>query len=735
MLPLVYCAAVKIENSMLQQRAKLRWLKYGDQCSKVFFRKINARRAQQRVFQITTQSGQLLTDMPQVTAEFVSFFQNLLGGNRRRRDLNLMFLQQGLKHVLTREEGEGLIAAVTMSEVKDAVFDISSDSAPGPDGYTSLFFKAAWPEIGNEICAAVIEFFQSGKLLKQINATLLTLIPKVQLPTSVSDYRPISCCNVIYKVITKILVIRMQRVLHLLIDYSQNAFVPGRSISDNILLAQELLAGYNQSKLPPRCTIKIDIQKAYDSVEWDFLLEGLRVFNFPPQFIVWINQCVSTATFSVALNGAVYGFFPVHGDFDRGILYPRLLNLCFADDVLLFCKGTVQSVRVFKDALAEFAVLSGLRVSPMKSQIILSRSCHGERQQILDVMGFQEGTLPIKYLGVPLVSSRLSVADCQPLIQKVDRRLAGWNQLSLSFAGRVQLIKSVLSSLHTYWASVFILPKAVLKVIEERMRSFLWKGASGSGVAKVAWEQICRPKKEGGLGIKRVVHMNQALMLKHIWRILQEDKCSIWVSWVLRYRLKNQTLWTAKVSNAPWCWKKLVKLSVLIKPGLPSDSFLYEVLRHGHWMWPSVTDFTVNEIVSCLPNTFPGESDAILWKFNSGCFSTAAALALLQPPSPLVSWTGLLEGCFKIPRHGLYCGWQLRSAFLPWTDLGLDNKVLTASCATTHQRSHIPIYFLTVFIQGGVWLCWNFLSGLSGLVLIGSLAFYGLVDAGGEPIF
>ncbi|KAL0282163.1 UNVERIFIED_CONTAM: hypothetical protein Sradi_7269500 [Sesamum radiatum] len=230
---LVYCAAVKIENSMLQQRAKLRWLKYVMMLES-FFRKINARRAQQRVFQITTQSGQLLTDMPQVTAE-------------RRRDLNLMFLQQGLKHVLTREEGEGLIAAVTMSEVKDAVFDISSDSAPGPDGYTSLFFKAAWPEIGNEICAAVIEFFQSGKLLKQINATLLTLIPKVQLPTSVSDYRPISCCNVIYKVITKILVIRMQRVLHLLIDYSQNAFVPGRSISDNILLAQELLAGYNQS--------------------------------------------------------------------------------------------------------------------------------------------------------------------------------------------------------------------------------------------------------------------------------------------------------------------------------------------------------------------------------------------------------------------------------------------------------------------------------------------------------
>ncbi|KAL0282162.1 UNVERIFIED_CONTAM: hypothetical protein Sradi_7269400 [Sesamum radiatum] len=303
-----------------------------------------------------------------------------------------------------------------------------------------------------------------------------------------------------------------------------------------------------------------------------------------------------------------------------------LLNLCFADDVLLFCKGTVQSVRVFKDALAEFAVLSGLRVSPMKSQIILSRSCHGERQQILDVMGFQEGTLPIKYLGVPLVSSRLSVADCQPLIQKVDRRLAGWNQLSLSFAGRVQLIKSVLSSLHTYWASVFILPKAVLKVIEERMRSFLWKGASGSGVAKVAWEQICRPKKEGGLGIKRVCLRTHFFM-----------RCC--------------------------------------------GTGLRTAVRCGH---PS--------------SLLPGESDAILWKFNSGCFSTAAALALLQPPSPLVSWTGLLEGCFKIPRHGFIL-WlaikeRLSTMDRPWFGQQGADCVL---CNDASAESHSHLFFNCVY--------------------------------------
>ncbi|KAK4381204.1 hypothetical protein Sango_2990500 [Sesamum angolense] len=204
-----------------------------------------------------------------------------------------------------------------------------------------------------------------------------------------------------------------------------------------------------------------------------------------------------------------------------------LINLCFADDVLLFCKAHLPSITVLTDTLTEFAALLGLKVNSAKSQIIFSLAVQQERQQILEYLGFQEGSLPIKYLGIPLTSSRLTIADCRPLIDKVDARLAGWNHQNLSYAGRLQLIKSVLSTLHTYWASAFILPKGVLKTLEKKMRRFLWHGSSGSGNAKVAWEWISKPKEEGGLGIHSLITTNQTLMLKQLWRILQNDGTSI----------------------------------------------------------------------------------------------------------------------------------------------------------------------------------------------------------------
>ncbi|KAL0294091.1 UNVERIFIED_CONTAM: LINE-1 reverse transcriptase [Sesamum radiatum] len=582
---MVYSVAVKMEEQMLHQRSKLQWLKNGDQNSKIFFRKIDSMRAKQRIYQISTQNGEVLTDMKEVTEEFISYFKTLLGGTRMQRDINLNFLRPVLRHRLTIEEADNICAPVTVTEIKEAAFDIAEDSAPGPDGYTAGFFKASWPVVGKEVSEA-------------------------------------------------------------------NAFVPGRSISDNILLAQELLAGYNQAKLPPRCTIKVDLQKAYDSVDWDFLKEVLHIFNFPVQFIGWIEQCVSTVSFSISLNGSIYGYFlGVRGLRQGDPMSPylfvlvmeiwhsllryrvpenatfqyhwkckeqRLLNLCFADDVLLFCKAYIPSILVIKNTLCEFAELSGLKVNPHKSQIILSRAVQQDKQQMIDSLGFQEGFLPVKYLGVPLISSRLTIANCRPLIDKLESRIAGWNHLNLTFAGRAQLISSVLSTLHSYWASVFILPKGIIKILEAKMRKFYGKDQ----------------RVEGSWGWRKILKLKPLLQQGLQYRV--GDGCT--------FRLW-QDIWH---EQGPLC------LSFPRGPtvtGLPLDAHLSEVLIHGQWVWPTLTDPDINEIVSHLPPICTNSPDKVIWRHNSGQFTVQSAIELIQPRINRVEWHGLLQGRYKIPRH------------------------------------------------------------------------------------
>ncbi|KAL2247987.1 UNVERIFIED_CONTAM: hypothetical protein Sindi_2651000 [Sesamum indicum] len=574
---LVLAKATKLKQIMLNQRAKMQWMKGGDQCSRVFFRKIAQRRSSRRIFQINDEQGSTHTDPEEVINEFITYYQNLLGGDRRRARIDIRFLRPWARHILNNEESTALLLPFTPANVKQAVFDIAKDKAPGPDGYSSGFFKAAWPIVGQEVSSAVLDFFNTGRLLKQINTTLLALIPKVHSPMTVSDFRPIASCNVLYKIITKLIVQRSSVIMDKLISPCQAAFVPGRSIGDNIMLAQELFTGYNQTRLPPRCALKVDIRKAYDTMDWDFLMEVLEMFGFPSTFVKWIEECVTTPSFSVGLNGKPMDSFEAPEDLGRLIdqeeLFSyhwkceaaRIFQLGFADDVILFSRADMESLRIFKAGLDRFAEWSSLRLNVQKSHLIISCSAQTLREEMLALLGFQEGVLPMRYLGLPLISSRLTIAYCHPLLQKIDKRIAGWEGTTISYAGRVQIIKSVLISLSLYWASAFILPKKVINEIEKRLRAFLWKGTTNSGYAKVAWKDICRPKEEGGLGFKDISTLNRALMTKKLCDVIRCDKTSIWVEWLYKGRLQHTSVWTITDHGGSWGWRKILRLRMFLR--------------------------------------------------------------------------------------------------------------------------------------------------------------------------
>ena len=197
---------------------------------------------------------------------------------------------------------------ITNEEIKRSMFSIDNSKAPGPDGFSSLFFKRTWSIIGREVCDAIVDFFSSGCLLREINCTILALVPKVPNPNSMHDYRPISCCNTIYKCISKIIATRIKRCLLDIISPSQAAFVHGRTIADNILLTQELMKNYHLDSGPPRCALKIDLKKAYDSISWGCILDILYAMGTPATLLRCIKACITTPMFSICVNGELEGF-------------------------------------------------------------------------------------------------------------------------------------------------------------------------------------------------------------------------------------------------------------------------------------------------------------------------------------------------------------------------------------------------------------------------------------------
>ncbi|XP_071690777.1 uncharacterized protein [Rutidosis leptorrhynchoides] len=177
--------------------------------------------------------------------------------------------------------------------VKKAIFVIGDRKSPGPDGYSAVFFKESWDIIGDE----------------EINSTIITLLPKVHVPNKVNDFRPISCCNVIYKCISKIISDRIKGSLDDIVSTNQLDFIPGHRIADNILLTQEIMKNYYLDRGVSRCAFKVDIQKAYDIVDWKFLQFILTWFGYPRKMIKWIMSCITTTSYTISVNGELHGFF------------------------------------------------------------------------------------------------------------------------------------------------------------------------------------------------------------------------------------------------------------------------------------------------------------------------------------------------------------------------------------------------------------------------------------------
>ncbi|XP_074266680.1 uncharacterized protein LOC141589959 [Silene latifolia] len=473
---------------------------------------------------------------------FLYYYQDLSGTTIITDHVNLSVVRRGL--CCTADHWDILNRPVTVEEIKHIIFCIPKSKSPGPDGFNSQLYKDAWDIVGEEVCAAIANFFDTGQLVTQINSTVITLIPKVDRPTSVKHFRPISCCNVIYKSISKILCSRLPLVLPDIISRNQGAFVKGRSILENILICQDLVRLYFRAMASPKCMFKLDLQKAYDSIEWSFVEQMLVALNFPVNFRQMVMTCISTTSYSLNLNGGT-----VWGD--------------------------VQSIMLMLRALATFSATSGLRVNAARSEVVFNSVAPGLKHDITEIYGFAKGVLPFKYLGIPIQAGRLTKTDCNVLIDKIVLRVRSIGARKLSYAGRLVLINSVFNTLHNYWASIFLIPKGVIKRIEAICGNYLWSGDTEyHRTHLVAWHDVCCSKKEGGLGIKDA----------GVWNVANVGKLVNWIYtkanrlWVLRidHVYMKGVDWDScqPPQDSNWNWRNICKVRGILSRGFQGNQWV-----------------------------------------------------------------------------------------------------------------------------------------------------------------
>jgi hypothetical protein len=609
--------ALTEENKMAKQKSKHEWQLNGDKNSATFHKRLKIEQSSTNIFSILDIHGQPCDSQVSIQDAFMEYFQHNLG----KPQIPSIFLHQFAQYQLPKIPDDmytDLVKEISDDEIKHAIFGLNSNSSPGPDGYNAHFFKITWDIIGRDFVKAIKNFFSHSKLISGINATKIALIPKISHPTSVDQFRPIACCNVIYKCIARILAARMKTPLDGLISANQSAFLPGRDITDNILLASELMKGYNRKIISPRCVLKLDILKAYDSIQWKTIIYILYKMNFPIPFLCWLYTCISTVKYSLSINGNIFGYFGATQGIRQGdpvspylfICVMELLNtmlsaamrnklldyhplcrkisissLLFADDLLLFTKPNSKSISGVLNVLDSFTTLTGLVINSSKSKLLIAGLPEEDKEMIYTMSGLSPFNDNEYYLGMPICNSRIRTIQCLQLFEKITAKLASWKVSQFSMAGRLIIVKSIAISMCVYYARVFILPAKLISMINSALNHFLWHGNPFSlKMIPIAFGKICCPQEKGGLGIINIKNWNFAMLSSRIDKLSRKDG-NLWSSWCRHYLIRHSNFWCMSASSdCSWTWRNILRGRPLFLPMVQQR--MKEINKVSFWFDP-----------------------------------------------------------------------------------------------------------------------------------------------------
>jgi hypothetical protein len=457
---------LKKEELMWFQRSRAKWLSDGDRNTRYYHLKTVSRRRRNNIVMLKDDQGVWIEETEHIHDLVNSFYKTLFTITHHGID----WFQSDITYPPIENDDLAILAApITQEEVKHAVFCMSPWKAPGPDGFPAGFYQHSWDLLGLSVYDFVCRVWKEPSEIALVNQTDICLIPKVEKPEYVKQFRPISLCNTIYKIISKVVVERLKNVIPKIISPFQTGFVPGRNIHENIVVAKEMIHSMQKMKgKKGYFAIKVDLAKAYDKLGWEFVWRILSEIKLPGDVVNVIMHAITSVETNVKWHGARADFFRSQRGIRQGDpISPYLFVLCmdklshlimhavnagrwktlragrngpvvshlmFADDLLLFGEATENQMDCVMNILTKFCSMSGQEASYEKTSILFSKNVSNK---LVQNSGFRETTHLGKYLGVPLTGNAPRRSDFQYIIDQVSAKLARWKVNQLSFAGRV----------------------------------------------------------------------------------------------------------------------------------------------------------------------------------------------------------------------------------------------------------------------------------------------------------
>lgn len=555
-------AAREVEEKFLKSRQS--HYEHGERASRLLSHQLRQYSAANHITEIQATDGTIKSDPKDINDQFKTFYSSLYTSdgshdNSFVESLDLPTINDGDKASLEEP--------ISVAEIGRAIKLMKNRKAPGPDGYPIEFYKAFATKLTPLLCAVYTESLKQKKLPSSMTQAIISVLPKKDKdPTKCESYRPISLLTCDYKILTKILALRLESVVPTIVHPDQTGFIKGRQSYHNLRRLFNIIYS-DHSTLLPEIAISLDAHKAFDRIEYKHLFKSLCKFGFGPTFISWIQTLYTLPQASVRTNNIHSDYFTLQRGTRQGCpLSPLLFDLAieplavalrqdrdieginrggqvhkvslYADDLLLFLSDPAISIPKCLDIISQFGAASGYKINLTKS--VLFPINKKALTMSFNSCAFRVTNGPFTYLGVKVTRcfKELLKHNFRPIMDQTKKDLSRWSTLPLSLAGRINTVKMVIlpKFLYLFQTVPIFLPKSYFKELDKYISIFIWNKT----IPRVRKSVLERRKANGGLALPNFLYYYWAANIYKLttwynvsatgegpeWSLMEQRACS-----------------------------------------------------------------------------------------------------------------------------------------------------------------------------------------------------------------